>query len=80
MKSSLMAEALCWIKKAKKLLTCQQFSEDINVIDLNTLEVWNKNPKLEAIEELRRALVLGIRDFCEKTGIKKSSFGSQRRH
>ncbi|CAE81194.1 NAD+ synthase [Bdellovibrio bacteriovorus] len=62
-------------KKGKKLLTCQQFSEDINVIDLNTLEVWNKNPKLEAIEELRRALVLGIRDFCEKTGIKKVHLG-----
>ncbi|AFY03379.1 NAD+ synthase [Bdellovibrio bacteriovorus] len=62
-------------KKGKKLLTCQQFSEDINVIDLDTMEIWNKNAKLEAIEELRRALVLGIRDFCEKTGIKKVHLG-----
>lgn len=62
-------------KKGKKLLTCQQFSEDINVIDLNTLEAWNKNAKIEVIEELRRALVLGIRDFCEKTGIKKVHLG-----
>lgn len=62
-------------KTGKKILTCQQFSEDINVIDLNTREVWHKNPKVDVIEELRRALVLGIRDFCEKTGIRKVHLG-----
>ena len=58
-------------KKGKKLLSCRPFSEDINVIDINTLEVWNKTAKLQPVEELRQALVLGIRDFCEKTGLKK---------
>ncbi|WP_374029447.1 NAD+ synthase [Bdellovibrio bacteriovorus] len=62
-------------KKGKKVLTCQQFEEDINVIDLDTLEAWSENPKLEATEELRRALVLGVRDFCAKTGLKKIHLG-----
>ncbi|MEK2647233.1 NAD+ synthase [Bdellovibrio sp. BCCA] len=62
-------------KKGKKILNCQQFEEDINVIDLDTLEVWNKTAKLETVEELRRALVLGIRDFCKKTGLQKIHLG-----
>ncbi|UXR65809.1 NAD+ synthase [Bdellovibrio bacteriovorus] len=62
-------------KKGKKLLTCQPFTEDINVIDLDTLEVWNKTAKLQPVEELRQALVLGIRDFCDKTGLKKVHLG-----
>ncbi|WP_413559134.1 NAD+ synthase [Bdellovibrio sp. HCB209] len=63
-------------KKGKKLMTCQAFEEDLNVIDLDTKEVWSKNAKVTAIEELRRALVLGIRDFCAKTGMKKVHLGS----
>lgn len=63
-------------KKGKKLLSCQQFVEDINVIDIKTKEVWNKNAPLSSVEELRRGLVLGIRDFCEKVGIKKVHLGS----
>lgn len=63
-------------KKGKKLLSCQQFVEDINVIDINSKEVWNKNAALAPVEELRRGLVLGIRDFCEKVGIKKVHLGS----
>lgn len=62
-------------KKGKKLMTCQAFEEDLNVFDLDTKESWNKTVKLSAIEELRKALVLGIRDFCEKTGMKKVHFG-----
>ncbi|MGZ3774922.1 MAG: NAD+ synthase [Pseudobdellovibrionaceae bacterium] len=62
-------------KKGKKLLNCQSFSEDINVIDTDTLEVWNKTATLSDVEELHRALVLGIRDFCGKTGIEKVHLG-----
>ncbi|KHD88006.1 MAG: NH(3)-dependent NAD(+) synthetase [Bdellovibrio sp. ArHS] len=62
-------------KKGKKILSCHSFEEDINVIDINSLEVWNKTPKIDVIEELRRALVLGIRDFCAKTGMKKVHLG-----
>ncbi|XGC80800.1 NAD+ synthase [Bdellovibrio bacteriovorus] len=62
-------------KNGKKILSCQQFDEDINVIDLKTSETWNTTAKISKTEELRRALVLGIRDFCNKTGLKKVHFG-----
>ena len=62
-------------KKGKKLLTCQSFKEDINVIDIDSGEIWNKTKPLSVIEELRQALVLGIQDFCGKTGIKKVHLG-----
>lgn len=63
-------------KKGKKVLSCLQFAEDLNVFELETLKPWNRNTKLSATEELRQALVLGIRDFCEKTGLKKVHLGS----
>lgn len=62
-------------KKGKRILSCQSFEEDINVFDLKTLEPWNHTKKLSADEELRKSLVLGIRDFCEKCGIKKVHLG-----
>ncbi len=62
-------------KKGKKLLSCQQFEEDINVIDTETWEAWNETAPLADVEQLRRALVLGIRDFCAKTGLKKIHLG-----
>ncbi|MDG0815003.1 NAD+ synthase [Bdellovibrio svalbardensis] len=62
-------------KKGKKILNCLPFEEDINVIDIDTMEVWNKTAKIETAEELRRALVLGLRDFCQKTGLKKVHLG-----
>lgn len=61
--------------KGKTLLSCQKFSEDLNVYDLDTKEVWSKNPKSKPIEELRQALVMGIRDFCQKIGIQKVHLG-----
>lgn len=62
-------------KNGKKLLTCQSFTEDINVLDSETLEVWNKTAKITEVEELHRALVLGIRDFFAKTGMQKTHLG-----
>ncbi len=62
-------------KNGKRILSCQQFVEDINVIDIDTREVWHKPPKISKTEELHRALVLGIRDFCEKTGLRKVHLG-----
>lgn len=61
--------------KGKKILSCLKFDEDINVLDLETLSVWNKVVAISADEELRRALVLGIKDFCNKTGLKKVHLG-----
>lgn len=62
-------------KNGKKILSCHQFSEDINVIDTDSYEVWHKPAKLSKVDELHRALVLGIRDFCEKTGLRKVHLG-----
>jgi NAD+ synthase (glutamine-hydrolysing) len=62
-------------KTGKKRLSCLSFEEDINVFDLQSLEAWSQPAKLTLSEELRRALVLGIRDFCMKTGLKKVHLG-----
>lgn len=62
-------------KKGKKHLKCQPFAEDINVIDTETFEPWHKPAALSQVEELHRALVLGIRDFCTKTGLSKVHLG-----
>lgn len=59
----------------KKVLTCESFHEDFNVFDLNTKEAWHQAQQNSEKESLRRALVLGIRDFCAKTGISKVHLG-----
>ena len=64
--------------KGEKKLSCLAFSEDLNVFDLKTLEDWNstKNRKKESEAELlRKALVLGIKDFLSKNNFKKVHFG-----
>ena len=64
--------------KGEKKLSCLAFSEDLNVFDLKTLEDWNstKTRKKESeIELLRKALVLGIKDFLNKNDFKKVHFG-----
>lgn len=62
--------------KGKTKLNCLSFEEDINVIDTETLEAWNRVASLSKIEELHRALVLGIKDFCSKTGMTHVHLGS----
>jgi len=59
----------------KKVVDCLKFQEDLNIFDLDTLESWNPSVEVNEIEELRQALVLGIRDFCSKTGIQKIHLG-----
>lgn len=63
-------------KKQKTVFVCNDFEEDLNVFDLNTLEDWNKRKrKTDSTEQLRKALVLGIRDFTQKIGLKKVHLG-----
>lgn len=63
-------------KKGKKQFQMLSFEEDQNVFDLDTLESWNKHPQKETeIEQLHKALVLGIKDFLFKTGMKKVHLG-----
>ncbi len=65
-------------KKGKIKFLCLDFSEDLNVFDLETLKDWNSHSsqtKPTATEQLHKALVLGLRDFSEKTGLKKVHLG-----
>lgn len=60
----------------KLLFKAQSFSEDTNVIDLNTFETWSPSNKFESpTEELRKALVLGLKDYGQKIGVSKVHLG-----
>lgn len=61
--------------KGRVRVECMGFEEQLNVFDLDSLEAWAKSPDLEEIEEIRRGLVLGIRDFCQKIGFEKVHLG-----
>ena len=61
--------------KGKALLRCQQFEEDLNVFNLETHQAWAQASVVKGAEALRRALVLGIQDFCQKTGLSKLHLG-----
>jgi NAD+ synthase (glutamine-hydrolysing) len=63
-------------KNGKRKFICHDFEEDLNVFDLETLKDWNAKYKVtEPTEQLRKALVLGIRDFCTKSGLSKVHLG-----
>jgi NAD+ synthase (glutamine-hydrolysing) len=59
----------------KKILSCYPFREDLNVFELESKSAWHKAHDLESTEELRQALVLGIRDFISKTGQQRVHLG-----
>ncbi|MFN3455279.1 MAG: NAD(+) synthase, partial [Pseudobdellovibrio sp.] len=62
--------------QGKCILKAQAFNEDQNVFDLNTLESWSPSIKSESIvEDLRKALVLGLRDYGQKIGTSKVHLG-----
>ncbi len=59
----------------KILLQSAGFKEELNVFDLSKMEGQPPAPSLLEEEELRRALVLGIRDYCHKINIQKIHLG-----
>ncbi|RYZ87217.1 MAG: NAD(+) synthase, partial [Proteobacteria bacterium] len=59
----------------KALARCQQFEEDLNVINLDTMQAWSQAEVYKGADALRKAIVLGIRDFCLKTGLQKLHLG-----
>ena len=65
------------VDKAGKIkFICNDFSEDLNVFELKTLQDWNvRKTKTSSTEQLRRALVLGLKDFTEKTGLQNVHLG-----
>jgi len=64
-------------KRGKTVLSLLPFEEDHNLFDIETLEPWTKRKpvRLTAAELTRKALVLGIKDFVAKTGLKKIHLG-----
>lgn len=61
--------------KGKLKTQNQAFEEDLNLFDLETLESWSKAEPVSLMEELRRGLVLGLRDFVQKTGFRQVHLG-----
>jgi len=61
--------------KGKALMRCEEFEEDLNVINLDTLQAWSQAEMIKGPELLRKSLVLGIRDFCRKIGMQKIHLG-----
>ena len=61
--------------KNKLIAQCVRFDEDFNVLDLETEEGSVLEVPEEGLETIRRALVLGIKDFVSKTGFQKVHLG-----
>lgn len=67
--------SFCLDSKGKTLMQSLPFEEDLNVIDFAKLEGGIRHLQTNQNEVLRQALVLGIRDFCKKTGMTKVHLG-----
>lgn len=63
--------------QGKRIFGCQKFVEDINVFDIKTKQSWSPSAaaKDSEAEQIRKALVLGIKDFLSKTGISRVHLG-----
>ncbi|MCB0364034.1 MAG: NAD+ synthase [Bdellovibrionaceae bacterium] len=62
-------------KTGKIVAQSIHFNEDLNVIDLKTGEGGFRDTSPLAEEQIRQALTLGIRDFVDKTGLKRVHLG-----
>jgi NAD+ synthase (glutamine-hydrolysing) len=63
-------------KQGKLIHKMMSFEEDANIFDLSSHKNWNRTAAKESeTEQLRKALVLGIKDFTAKTGISKVHLG-----
>lgn len=61
--------------KGKILMRASSFQEDFKVLDFNEKDFAVPKAAENQEEEIRKALVLGIRDFCRKTGLSKVHLG-----
>lgn len=59
----------------KLLMQSFRFEEDLNVLDLDKMQGGIRDINLMESDLIRRALVLGIRDFCHKVGIENVHLG-----
>lgn len=62
-------------KAGDEILRCADFAEDFQIFDLDEKTKKRSAPKRAEAPTLRKALVLGLKDFCEKTGLKKVHLG-----
>ncbi len=62
-------------KHGKEVARAQAFQEDLIVFDLEKLPTKFNPPKSVYEEDIRQAIVLGLRDYCEKTGISRVHLG-----
>lgn len=62
-------------KSGKTMVQMAAFEQDFKIIDLPQLNSMKPKKRKSPTEELREALVLGIRDFCVKTGLQKVHLG-----
>jgi NAD+ synthase (glutamine-hydrolysing) len=64
-------------KKGQKVLDCNCFDEDFKII--NSLEIKKLAPinynSFNKIEDIHKALILGLKDFFKKSGFKKAVLG-----
>lgn len=61
--------------KGNYQLRCQTFVEDFGIYDLETGEGSIRFDPPTGIEQIRQAMVLGLRDFCQKTGFERVHLG-----
>lgn len=61
--------------QGKERLRCQSFTEDFGFYDLESGEGSIRYDAPAGIEQLRQAMVLGLRDFCRKSGFEKVHLG-----
>jgi NAD+ synthase (glutamine-hydrolysing) len=62
-------------KKGKVLAQCLPFAEDLNIVDLDSKTGGFREYDKRTSEQIRQALVLGIRDFIQKAGFSKVVLG-----
>jgi NAD+ synthase (glutamine-hydrolysing) len=63
-------------EEGKRVVQLKAFEEDIKVFDIDELKNLRKLPEIkEDISWLYNALVLGVRDYCKKSGFKKAVVG-----
>ena len=65
------------LPNGKKVLQCDKFKEDFRILDLSKKNKISdvKSKSTSVAHEIREALVLGLRDFCHKTGLQKVHLG-----
>jgi len=57
------------------LATLRSFEEEMQVVDLNAEPARQKEEPRSEIADIERALVLGLRDYAEKSGFQKALIG-----